>query len=85
MRQRTTRRFRTTLITLVAATMLAAGTPASAYEDDRPRDDRYVFATTRGLNEMDAHPAFKIPVWPAAFAIDVLLLPFAALADAMNP
>jgi len=86
MRQRTMRGFRTGLIALVAAALLAAGTPASAYYDGgRPRDDRYVFATTRGLNEMDVNPALKAPVWPVAFAIDVLLLPFTALADAMNP
>ena len=60
--------------------------PGDPYRDgDRHHhDDRYVFATTRGLNEIDMHPAFKIPAWPAAFIIDMVFLPFAVIADATN-
>lgn len=74
-------------LVLVLACALVTGAlqgPAYARHEDRHHQDSYVFATTRGLNEIDVHPAFKLPVWPLAFAIDLVFLPFAALADAMN-
>lgn len=86
--RRTTNKFRISLV-LVLACALVTGVlqrPAHArYEDPYDHDrDSYVFATTRGLNEVDVHPALKLPAWPLAFVIDLVFLPFAALADAMN-
>jgi hypothetical protein len=65
---------------LLGASQVLAGD--SRY--DEPRHERYVFATTRGVNEMDVHPALKVTILPLAVLLDVLFLPFASLADAMS-
>lgn len=73
--------------------LLAAG-PGNAYDDREPYDDsaahdtyeprgynsEYVFATTRGVNEMDAHPALKVTIIPVAIILDLVFLPFALTA-----
>jgi hypothetical protein len=73
--------------TLLAAAMLSLSLLSStAWADrydrhDRDRDDRYVLATTRGVSEMDVHPALKIPLIPIALLVDFVFFPFALLAD----
>ena len=94
MRQTTTNRRIGLVLALVCALVTAVPQPSAyaTHEDGyahdgyghRQDDGRYVFATTRGLNELDMHPAFKLPVWPVAFILDLVFLPFAALADATN-
>lgn len=80
-----TRLRRTGSALALAAVLLAAPAPGFArdrYDDDRGRgDDRYVFATTRGLTDMDIHPALKIPALPLAIILDIVFFPIALLAD----
>ena len=74
------------------ALVLVVSTTLGAYARDGDRDDRdrerdrggYVFATTRGLNEMDMNPALKITILPVAVLLDVVFLPFALIADTMT-
>jgi hypothetical protein len=54
--------------------------PATAYADQPGFDDRYIFAATRGVNDMDAHPAWKVPLFPVTVAVDAAFLPFAVIA-----
>jgi hypothetical protein len=79
--RRTTSKFRIGLVLPLACALVTGVLQQDRYDDDR---DSYVFATTRGLNELDVHPAFKLPAWPLAFVLGLVFLPFAALADAMN-
>lgn len=44
-------------------------------------NDEYVFATTRGLSDMDGvHPALKLTLFPVTVVLDVAFLPFAVVA-----
>ncbi len=76
------------MATLVAAALLSLSIASSTawadrYDHDR-RDDRYVFATTRGVTELDVNPAFKVPLIPCAVILDILFFPFALLADTVG-
>jgi hypothetical protein len=88
MKTKQDRRSRARALVLAGWILLAAAVPtASAYhDDDRDRHERkgYVFATTRGLTEMDIHPAFKIPILPVAVLIDIIAFPIALLADTIG-
>jgi hypothetical protein len=56
------------------------GAPGTAFADQRGFDDRYIFAATRGVDDMNAHPAWKVPLFPLTVAVDAALLPFAVIA-----
>jgi len=75
-------------LVLVASTMVHAYARDDGDRYDRDRYERdhggYVFATTRGLNEMDMNPALKITILPVAVLLDVVFLPFALIADTMT-
>ena len=45
--------------------------PAGWYNTD------YIFASTRGLNDMDVHPGLKVTLVPVTLALDTAFLPFA--------
>jgi uncharacterized protein YceK len=80
---------RTGVAALLIAVMwlLGSSVPRSyARETDRYDRDRggYVFATTRGVNEMDVHPALKVTILPVALILDLVFLPFALLADTVT-
>jgi hypothetical protein len=69
---------------LIAAVLIGAASPAAA-EHSRTRnsgfDDEYIFAATRGVNDMEGvHPALKMPLYPITFILDVAALPFAVIA-----
>lgn len=68
-----------TLATVLASGVLAPASPAYATRSSS-FDDRYVFAATRGVNDLHGHPAVKMPLYPIAFALDVAALPFAVIA-----
>ncbi len=69
------------LIILVVVAALPS-TPALAEGNHASHfDDEYVFATTRGLNEMEGvHPALKLPLFPVTIVLDIVFLPFAIIA-----
>lgn len=70
-----------TLATVLASGVLAPATPAfAARHSGSSFDDQYVFAATKGVDDMDAHPALKMPLFPVAFVLDVAALPFAVIA-----
>jgi hypothetical protein len=55
------------------------------YDDDRPHhrnsyNSDYIFATTRGLNDMDAPEGLKITLIPVTLVLDIAFLPFATIA-----
>lgn len=77
---------RRTLASLAAAVLLSLSIASStAWADRYDRYDRehdsYVFATTRGVNDLDVHPALKVPLLPVAVVLDIIFFPFAWLAD----
>jgi len=82
------RRSPSAVMLLLATLLLGSLGGARAYHDDDSRFARdrggYVFATTRALNEMDIHPALKVPILPVAVVLDVVFLPFALIADTMT-
>ena len=73
---------------LFLAVWLAVGSSQALARDSRwdedPRNDRYVFATTRGVNQMDVHPAVRLTILPVALIVDFVFFPFALLADAVS-
>jgi len=58
------------------------GTRTERYETRRERsyNDEYIFATTKMVNNMDADPAFKVPLFPPAIVIDLVFLPAEVIA-----
>jgi len=82
---RRSRRWTTLLLALVLVRGAGSGSFARNRYDDRDvRDDRYVFATTRSVRQMDVHPAVRLTILPVAVILDVVFLPFALLADAVS-
>jgi hypothetical protein len=63
---------------LVGATLVASPQPARA--DQAGFNDRYVFAATRSVDDMDAPTALKITLFPVTVALDTAFLPFAVIA-----
>ncbi len=71
----------------LALVVLGGGRPAHAYDDrydtrserraerSRSYDDRYIFSTTRMVNDWDVNPAIKVPLFPPAIVIDLVFLP----------
>ena len=78
----------TTRVRRVAATLLLAASlivtvavrPAHAADQSLAFNDKYVFAMTRGVNDMDMNPALKITLIPATIVMDTIFLPFAVIA-----
>lgn len=69
-----------TLATVLAATLLVAS-PSFGAQSHGGFNDEYMFAATRGVNDMEGvHPAFKMPLFPITFVLDVAALPFAVIA-----
>jgi hypothetical protein len=68
----------------LALSLTASGAAARSYEDEigerRGYNSDYIFATTRLVNEWDAHEAFKVPLIPVALVVDLVFLPAEALA-----
>ena len=70
-----------TLAAVLASGVLAPAAPAfAARYSSGGFNDEYVFAATRGVNDMNGHPALKMPLFPIAFVLDVAALPFAVIA-----
>ena len=67
------------LLLALSVTVGASSRIAHADEQSLRFNDNYVFATTRGLNEMDMHPAFKATLLPVTIILDTVLLPFALI------
>jgi len=71
------------LVTVGLAALLAtcvAANPAAAAQDQGGFDDQYLFATTRGVSDMDVHPALKVTLFPVTVVLDTVFLPFAVIA-----
>ena len=64
---------------LLAGTAVVAA-PGTALAHQQGFDDQYIFAATRGVDQMNAHPALKVPLFPVAFVLDAALLPFEVIA-----
>jgi hypothetical protein len=78
------------------ALALSAATPlvearADRYDDhydERRREERresgynseYLFAATRSVTEMDVSPVLKVPLIPVTLVLDLVALPFEAIA-----
>ncbi len=72
---------------LRVATVLAVltlGTPAAMAGPSRGFNDEYVYATTRGLNNTDMHPALKVTLLPVTVVLDTAFLPFALIAGVVT-
>jgi hypothetical protein len=65
---------------LATVLLLGGASPAAATHHSDGFNDEYVFAATRGVNDMDAHPALKMPLYPITIALDIAALPFAVIA-----
>ena len=90
--QQTTRRtwLRFAAVPFLALTLVgtASVSPARAdryddhYEERRHAsyNDEYLFAATRGVTEMEVPTVLKVPLVPIALVLDVVALPFEAIA-----
>jgi hypothetical protein len=69
-------------VAVVTAAVLFAALPHPVAADARGGfNDEYVFAATRGVNDMDdVHPAWRVPLFPITILLDVAALPFAVIA-----
>lgn len=64
------------------AALLSAGAtfrPEVAQADDGFNDE-YVYATTRTVSHMDAHPGLKVTLYPVTLVVDTAFLPLAVIA-----
>jgi uncharacterized protein YceK len=57
------------------AMLLVSGAPTAA-----SADDEYVYASTRAVNRMNAHPGAKATLFPLTLVVDTAVLPFAVIA-----
>jgi uncharacterized protein YceK len=64
----------------LAALLAVVGSSNVALAAHDPFNDEYVYATTRGVSDMDAHPALKLTLMPLTLVIDTAFLPFAVIA-----
>ena len=65
----------------LAALLTAFSVGASSGTAEAAFNDEYVYATTRGVNDMDGvHPGVKLTIYPVTLAVDTVLLPFAVIA-----
>lgn len=68
-------------ITVLGLTAFLAVSPLSvASADDTEFNSEYVYVTTRGVSDLNIHPAGKLPLYPITLALDTALLPFAVIA-----
>jgi hypothetical protein len=68
-------------VLFAAAVSLAAPHAALARDYDDGFDERYVFATTKAVNNMrDVNPALKLTIYPVTVVLDTAFLPFAVIA-----
>jgi hypothetical protein len=76
------RRIHSFALAVALAISLLAAVPNPAAADARGGfNDEYVFAATRGVNDMDnVHPAWRVPLFPITILLDVAALPFAVIA-----
>ena len=81
------------LLAFVLPTMAPAPSAYADSSDDRTYEDRrydnrhgssynseYLFAATRGVTDMDVSPALKVPLIPLTLVLDLVALPFEAVA-----
>jgi len=61
------------------AAMMVSAAPSAAHAGG-DFNDQYVYATTRAVSDMHAHPAAKVPLYPLTVAVDTAFLPFAVIA-----
>lgn len=84
---------RHTMLRLVAVPLLTlalvttAPVPSAHADRDRYEDRRrsgynseYLFAATRAVTDMDVSPALKVPLIPLTLVLDLVALPFEAVA-----
>ena len=57
------------------AGIAVAAAPDTALAHQQGFDDKYISLQTRGVDQMDAHPALKVPLFPVAIVLDAALLP----------
>ena len=76
------RRSHSLVIALFLIIGLSVAVPYPAAADARSGfNDEYIFAATRGVNNMDdVHPAWRVPLFPITIVLDVAALPFAVIA-----
>jgi hypothetical protein len=60
--------------------LLTVGSIGPASADDTEFNDEYVYVTTRGVSDLNIHPAGKLSLYPITLALDTALLPFAVIA-----
>lgn len=68
------------VVVSLAALLAVVGSSDVALAAHHPFNDEYVYATTRGVSDMDAHPALKLTLMPVTLVLDTALLPFAVIA-----
>lgn len=82
------------LLTLALVTTGPAPSAYADHSDDQGYDDRaryedrrrsgynseYLFAATRGVTDMDVSPVLKVPLIPLTLVLDLVALPFEAVA-----
>jgi uncharacterized protein YceK len=67
------------LIASLAALLAVGAAPRSASASGNFNDE-YVYATTRGVSDLNMHPAAKLSLYPVTLVVDTALLPFAVIA-----
>lgn len=79
------RRVAATLLLVLTFTLAATGAGGPLYAADRTTEPSgwyntdYIYATTRGLNDMDIHPGLKLTLVPVTLVLDTAFLPFALI------
>ena len=77
----------TTVFTAVGMSRVASAVDAEPqarvyerHERARGCDNEYLFAATYGVTDMAVPPALKVPLVPVTLVMDLVLLPFEAVA-----
>jgi uncharacterized protein YceK len=73
------------LLVVLTLTVWSSGASSRLYASDRTTtpsgwyNTDYIYAATRGLNDMDVHPGLKVTLVPVTLVLDTAFLPFALI------
>ncbi len=65
--------------TAALAGLVMTGAPTAAHARG-DFNDEYVYASTKAVGQMRAHPAAKVGLYPLTLVVDTAFLPFAVIA-----
>lgn len=78
--ERIKRRIVVLSLTVLLTAFSVGAVPAGASAAQAQFNNEYLYATTRGVSDLNMHPGLKLTLYPVTLVLDTALLPFAVIA-----